>query len=46
MIDYNFKKDGRYTFKIIFRNIIDNLSSFFLFCNNLYLIDLSNFDIF
>ena len=44
MIDYNFKKDGRYTFKIIFRNIIDSLSYFFLLCKNIYLIDLSNFD--
>ena len=44
IIDYNFKKDGRYKFKIIFNNAIEDLTTFFFKCLNLYSIDLSNFD--
>ena len=43
-IDYNFKKDGKYNFKIIFNNKIKSLKGFFQNCSNLYSIDLSNFD--
>ena len=44
IIDYNFKKDGIYKFKLIFRNKITDLSMFFLYCIHLYTIDLSNLD--
>ena len=43
-IDYNFKKDGKYKFKIIFNNNIKSFHRFFQDCSNLYSIDLSNFD--
>ena len=43
-IDYKFPKDGKYEFKIVFNNNINNLHSFFEECSTLYSIDLSNFD--
>ena len=44
IIDYDFKKDGKFNFKIIFNHAINNLGRFFLNCSNLYSVDLSNFD--
>ena len=43
-IDYNFKEDGKYKFKIVFNNNITSLYKFFQDCSNLYSIDLSNFE--
>ena len=43
-IDYNFKEDGKYNFKIVFNNNITSFHKFFQDCSNLYSIDLSNFD--
>ena len=43
-IDYKFPKDGKYEFKIVFNNNINNLQRFFEECSTLYSIDLSNFD--
>ena len=43
-IDYNFKEDGKYNFKIVFNNNITSFHRFFQDCSNLYSIDLSNFD--
>ena len=41
---YNFQKEGQYEYKLVFKNIINNLKGFFSRCNNLILIDLSNFN--
>ena len=43
-IDYNFKEDGKYKFKIVFNNNITSFYRFFENCSNLYSIDFSNFD--
>ena len=40
-IDYNFKKEGKYTFKIIINTNIDNLNGFFEDCSNIIYLDLS-----
>ena len=42
-IDYNFKKHGKYKFKIIFNNNITTFHRFFQDCSNFYSIDLCNF---
>ena len=44
IIDYNFKKDGKYRFKIIFNNKVTDLKRFFLECSNISSLDLSNLD--
>ena len=43
-IDYNFPKEGKYEFEIIFNKPVVNLNRFFRDCVNLYSIDLSEFD--
>ena len=43
-IDYNFEKDGKYLFKIVFNNIINNMNGFFEKCPNIISLDLSNFN--
>ena len=43
-IDYNFEKDGKYSFVIIFNNNIEYMLSFFEKCYNIIYLDLSNFD--
>jgi surface protein len=43
-IDYNFPKEGKYKFEIIFNKPVVNLNRFFRDCVNLYSIDLSEFD--
>ena len=43
-INYKFPEEGKYEFKIVFNNAINNLHRFFQDCTNLYSIDLSNFD--
>ena len=43
-IDYNFKEDGKYKFKIVFKKSITSLYKFFQDCSSLYSIDLSNFE--
>ena len=43
-IDYNFEKDGKYTFQIVFNNIITNMIGFFEKCPNIISLDFSNFN--
>ena len=43
-IDYTFKKDGKYNFKIVFVEPIDNMEGFFEDCSNIIFLDLSHFD--
>ena len=43
-IDYNFNKNGKYTFQIVFNNIITNMNSFFEKCVNIISLDFSNFN--
>ena len=44
-IEYKFEKEGKYNLKIIFKNNIKDMNGLFENCSNIYLIDLSNFDI-
>ena len=41
---YNFKNEGKYTFKIIFNDIIANMYAFFELCSNITSLDFSYFD--
>ena len=41
---YNFKKEGKYTFKIIFNDIIINTRAFFSKCSNITSLDFSYFN--
>ena len=41
---YNFKKEGKYEFQIIFNNPITNMKNFFKECTNIISLDLSDFD--
>ena len=41
---YNFKKEGKYTFKIIFNDIITNMRTFFSECSNITSLDFSYFN--
>ena len=41
---YNFKKEGKYTFKIIFNDIIINMGGFFNECSNITSLDFSYFN--
>ena len=41
---YNFKNEGKYTFKIIFNVIISNMRGFFEECSNITSLDFSYFD--
>ena len=41
---YNFKKEGKYTFKIIFNDIITNMREFFEECSNITSLDFSYFN--
>ena len=41
---YNFKKEGKYTFKIIFNDIITNIGGFFEYCSNITSLDFSYFN--
>ena len=41
---YKFNKDGKYTFEIVFKDIITDLNEFFSQCSNLISLDFSNFD--
>ena len=43
-IDYNFIKEGKYVFEIVFHDIIYNMSNFFEKCTNIISLDLSNFN--
>ena len=43
-IHYNFPKEGKYRFDIVFKEIITNFENFFENCNNLIELDLSCFD--
>ena len=43
-IDYTFKKDGKYNFEIVFKDIIDNMEGFFEDNFNLISLDLSHFN--
>ena len=43
-IDFNFLKDGKYMFEIIFYDIITDLNKFFEKCVNIIFLDLSNFN--
>ena len=43
-IYYKFTQKGKYNLKIIFKNNIKDMNSFFENCSNIYSIDLSNFD--
>ena len=43
-MDYHFKEEGKYKFKIIFNNKITSFHRFFQNCSSLYSIDLSNFE--
>ena len=43
-IDYNFIKDGKYNFHIVFNNIITNMIGFFEKCINIISLDFSNFN--
>ena len=38
------KKEGKYSFKIIFNNIMNNMQGFFAKCSNIISLDFSNFD--
>ena len=42
-IDYNFEKDGKYIFQIVFNDIINNMNGFFEYCSNIISLDFSNF---
>ena len=42
IIDYNFKKDGKYKFEIIFTNTIDNMEGFFEEGSHIISLDLSS----
>ena len=44
IINNKFEKDGKYEIKIIFKNNLTNLNSFFENCNELISLDLSKFD--
>ena len=41
---YKFKKEGKYEYKLIYKNNITNLNSLFSDCSQLISLDLSNFD--
>ena len=41
---YNFRKEGKFLFEIVFDNIMTNMNSFFRDCSNTISLDLSNFD--
>ena len=43
-IDYNFTKDGKYKFEIVFNEKITTLHGFFENCGNFISLDFSNFD--
>ena len=43
-IDYNFEKDGKYIFKIVFDNIINDMNGLFEKCPNIISLDFSNFN--
>ena len=43
-IDYNFNKNGKYTFQIIFNNIITDMKGFFEKCVNIISLDFENFN--
>ena len=43
-IDYNFGKSGKYSFQIVFNNIITNMEKFFDDSVNIISLDLTNFD--
>ena len=43
-INYNFKKDGEYKFKIIFEDTITNMQKFFENCSYIKSLDFSDFD--
>ena len=43
-IDYNFNREGKYGFQIVFNNIINNMNRFFEKCVNIISLDFSNFN--
>ena len=43
-IDYIFTKDGKYSFEIVFNNIINSVEDLFSECANIIELDFSNFD--
>ena len=43
-IDYYFKKDGKYEFKIVFKQVLVYMKEFFSNCSNIISLDFSDFD--